>query len=80
MTVRGSLMSWISDFFFIAHNINRLDVLQNVGDFLQEIKNVMEIKECMANININLDRIHNETNKYKDIYQIYSKFWEEDAQ
>jgi hypothetical protein len=57
--VRNVIKNWINDFFNIANVINRLDTTVP-GDYLQEIRNFFEIRECLAAINLNLDLIENE--------------------
>jgi hypothetical protein len=44
-TVRNVIKNWINDFFNIAWVINRLDTTVP-GDYLQEIRNFFEIREC----------------------------------
>jgi len=78
-TVRNVIKGWINDFFTIAGTISRLDST-NPGDYLQEIRAYFEVKEIMAQINMNLDDCEEECEEFKKQFDSYSQFWLEDPQ
>jgi len=78
-TVRNVIRNWINDFFLISGSINRIDTTMP-GDYLQEIKSFFEIKDCMALITSNLDKIEDECNEFRQQFNIYSYLWTQDPQ
>jgi hypothetical protein len=77
ITVRNTIRNWINDFFSIASNINRLDT-STQGDYLQEIRNYFEIRECQANISSSMDTIEEQCNKFRERFDAYSYLWKND--
>lgn len=62
--MRNVIKSWINDFFLISGTINRLDTTQP-GDYLQEVRSYFEIRECLASINTNMDKVEEECGEFK---------------
>jgi len=79
LTVRNVLKGWINDFFFIAKMITRLDTTQQ-SDFLLEIRSCFEVRECLALINANLDKVETECADFKKQFDVYSYLWQQNPQ
>jgi len=77
ITVRAIINSIISDFLALGILIQRIDT-GNVGDYLTELKDNFEIRDCLAEINQNLDTLEQECDKYRESFNHLEKFWTQD--
>lgn len=77
ITVRAIINSIIADFLALGILIQRIDT-GNVGDYLTELKDNFEIRDCLAEINQNLDTLESECDKYRDSFNHLEKFWTQD--
>lgn len=78
-TVRSIINSIIADFLALGILIQRIDT-GNVGDYLNELKDNFEIRDCLAEINQNLDGLEDECDKYRESFNHLEKFWTQDPQ
>lgn len=63
LSVRGTLKSWICDFYFLSSLVVRLDKSEH-SDYLQEVKDSFELKAICSEVYQNLEWIEQATDTY----------------
>lgn len=59
--------------------ITRLDTTSQ-SDFLLEIRSCFEVRECLALINTNLDKVETECTDFKKQFDVYAYLWQQNPQ
>jgi len=76
--VRDIVNGWITDFFKVGTLMTRLDT--GNGDYLNELKDHMEIQNLLAQISYSLDDTESECNRFRESYVKYKYLWTDSIQ
>jgi len=76
--IRDYVNNWLDDFYKVATLVTRLDV--GSGDYLQEIKSHLSIRDSLGKVNACLRDTELATGEVKERYTKYSFLWEDDIE